>query len=855
MTQTKTKKILPRGMDLSFEWVSRELGPEFDEWRTLAAEWITTQPLGLADRLTALRCFFEKYLHGLKLPLKPELMMRRGASWPDVYETALPHSHGGIKWNNKIRLFLNWVLETQFAEPDDHGKPVIDPNYWNPVPHRAQTGIVKLTESVHSPLPYRYILELRDILGRGTSFREWQWAHTSSQGKNGVRNDWYVITEDQIDPDDPDCVWRYRTIQGKGEILEMWSPVRAVALLVKLMLPLRTYQVRMLDSGESDTWRYTGDGWKLNDSRLARGSEKKPVQHGVFRRATDMDSGEIRTSLYINTNKTADIAKQAEETGYVIPWQYTELLFWLEKLRNWQEKYNPLTQPMSWRELDQRHLRAPKSEYQLSKMPDTCFLFRDAAGKGAERHKPVIDDSLYSFWYRLLNELERRCAARGETVAEGNAVRFVVPGKRRTTLYPLHSLRVSLLTCLAVDADVPLVILSKLVAGHSRLVMTLYYTKVGVRQMTQVLNSANERLSDTAESGFKRFLAEAEYEELTRGIVINSLDGLRAALPIQPGDRNPAGWMARSYGLCLVGGNTSPEETNAKVGGCFNGGELLRSNTKDVSNNIYAIVPGGAGNCVRCRWLITEPRYIDSLRAHFNNLSYHLAEAAKVAKGFEEKLEALKAKRYQAEQADVPFIEQAEFLRVERLWETAITKTDQLANDLTATFRLIKRCFELIERSAKEGSDKQQLVAVGGLQDLKMAFEDTQSELLQLSGICHDAELYPDENPGEAIVRRSQFLDSALYREGVQPVFMLLSKEEQLRVGNRFMDHLAVLAYPEDPALGLRQVIGVMESGHSLVELGLQEDVSSLLEAELNRPLARVSDLAVRPQSLLGVSA
>jgi hypothetical protein len=36
----------------------------------------------------------------------------------------------------------------------------------------------------------------------------------------------------------------------------MWSPVRWVALLAKLILPLRTLQVRMLDSGEADTWRY-----------------------------------------------------------------------------------------------------------------------------------------------------------------------------------------------------------------------------------------------------------------------------------------------------------------------------------------------------------------------------------------------------------------------------------------------------------------------------------------------------------------------------------------------------------------------------------------------------------------------
>lgn len=854
MARRKKSSNVPVAADLSFGWVERELGPEFHTWQLLAAAWIATQPLGLADRINGLRCFLKTYLYGLRLPLEPAILLRRSQPLPDFYETSLPQSHGGIKWNNKVRLFLDWVLEQHFSEPDDNGKPVVSPEFWNPIPYRSQKGAIRPTESVHSPLPYRYIVELRERLAQGKTFREWTWAHTVCHGAYGVRNDWFEVTEDKIDRDDPDCVWRTRKTsykRGNRTIFELWSPTRAVALLVKLMLPLRTHQVRMLDSGEADTWRYTAEGWKLNDGPHTSGSAKKPVEQGIFRKFNDLDLGEVRTSLYINTNKTSDIAKDGDETGYVIPWQYQELLYWLEKLRNWQEKYNPLPHPISWRELDHRHLRGPRSEYQLAKMPNTCFLFRDAAAHDDDKYKPIIDDTLFSLWYRLLRDLEQRCTRRGEAAIEGKPLRFVVDNTSRTTLYPLHSLRVSLLTCLAVDAEVPLVVLSKLVAGHSRVIMTLYYTKIGVRQMTHVLNAASEKLTQTAEAGLKRFLAEAEYDELTRGAVINNLDGVKAALAVQPGDRNPAGWMARSYGLCLVGGNTSPDEFNGKIGGCLNGGDLLRSNTKDASNNVYAPVPGGAGNCIRCRWFITEPRYIDALRAHFNNLSYHLTEATKVAKGYEIKLEALKAKRYQAELADVPFTEQAELLRVSTLWESAITKTDDLGNDLIATFRLIKRCFKLIEEPESSKCGKQQLVAVGGLQDLKMIFEDTQSELLQLSGICEDAELYPNENPGEAIVRRSQLLDSALYREGVQPVFMTLSKDEQLRLGNRFMEHLSILAQPDNPQQGLRQVVGMIESGRSLVELGLQDDWSSLFDdPSAQRPPANVYDLAGKPTSL-----
>ncbi|RFP10452.1 integrase [Duganella sp. BJB488] len=852
MPRTRRSQRIPVSADVTFEWMARELGGEFEEWRVWAATWLATQPLGLADRINGLRAFFKHYLHRLKLPVSPSILLRREQPLPDFFETSLPQTHGGIKWNNKVRIFLDWVLQTHFSEPDDNGRPVVSPVFWNPVSYRSQTGKIRPNESVHSPLPYRYIVELRERLAPGKNFRDWLWTHSVAHGQHGVRNDWFEVTEDKLDYEDPDCVWRTRRTsykRGNRQIYELWSPVRAVVLITKLMIPLRTHQVRVLDSGEADTWRYASSGWELNKGAHAGGTKRKPVERGVFRQQRDLDLDEVRTSLYINTNKTADIAKQGE-TGYVIPWQYTELLYWLEKLRNWQAKYNPVPQPISWHHLDHRHLRGPRSDYQLSRMPDTCFLFRDAAAHGDDKYKPIIDDPIFSLWYRLLLDLEQRCAARGETGANGKALKFVADNTRRTTLYPLHSLRVSLLTCLAVDAEVPLVVLAKLVAGHSRVIMTLYYTKIGVTQMTRILDAASSKLQETAEAGLRRFLAEAEYDELTNKIVANNMEGLKASLVIRPEDRNPAGWMARSYGMCLVGGNSSSDEFNGKVGGCANGGELLRSNTKDVSNNIYAPVPGGPGNCIRCRWFVTEPHYIDALRAHFNNLSYHLVEQAKVAKKHEVKLEALKAKRYQAEQADAPFTENAELARAATLWEMEIAKTDELGHDLIATFRLIKRCFNLIEKSSNGEKFTQQIVAVGGMADLKLVFESTQSELLQISGICQDAELYPDENPGQAVFRRSQLLDSALYREGYQPVFAHLSRDEQLHLGNRFMDHLAILAQPDNQAQGLRRVVGMIETGRSLADLGLEEDWERHLEPGSDHGSARVYDLTNKSKAL-----
>ena len=204
------------------------------------------------------------------------------------------------------------------------------------------------TQSDKASLSIRYIRELRGMLAEGRNFRDWTWAQqTMGEGRTG--GDWFVVDPKLIDLKDPDCVARQRTTsqhekETKGypaEVWELWSPVRAVALYIKLELPLRTLQVRMLDSGEADTWRYADGDWVLNLNRLAQGSERRPVQQGVFRRSTALTDGDaVSTVLYINTNKTADITTSGPEKGYVLPWSFggplhQDAFYWFEKLRNW----------------------------------------------------------------------------------------------------------------------------------------------------------------------------------------------------------------------------------------------------------------------------------------------------------------------------------------------------------------------------------------------------------------------------------------------------------------------------------------------------------------------------------------
>jgi len=808
-----------RESDTSLGWVAREY-PQLEPWRVLAVEWLKGETRGVAVKLASLTAFFERYLIRQGLPLDPAVLLARNTALPDFYQTTCPDSVSGIEYNNCIQAFLHFVLLREFSAPGDDGQPIISPAFRNPMPRMSKGGLPKRDESVHSPLPYGYIDELRQMLAAGPHFRDWRWAQSAlgvEIGRCGPgAPDWFEVTEAQIDRNDPDCVWRERPLRN-GTRLEMWSPVRWVALLVKLILPLRTFQVRMLDSGEADPWRYEDGAWVLNPSRLAQGSERRPLQQGVFRRSTALADGEaVSTVLYINTNKTADIAKSGPEKGYPLPWtsggpQHQDVFYWLEKLRNWQEKYNPISRRTPWSALDGRHMKA-KSEVQLASYPDACFLFRLPEGREGERHFPVSDSVMVNSWFALLEALEWRLADRGETHRNGTPIRLLPPQDERsnriTTLFPLHSLRVSLITALALEGQVPFPILQKLV-GHSRLLMTLYYTKPGATHIREVLLGAAERMEAAKEESIQNFLLDTEHGALLEQAICNSVPSLAAAIPQHPAARNPVGWMPMHHGLCLVGGNTSETEDNGAVGGCYNGGANIGSTT----NPKYGSAPGGSRNCVRCRWFVTAPQHLPALACHFNTLAYHFDEARNACLARENDLQALKKDRADAEATGQSFTRLDAYRQAERLWESAMRRFSDLAEDLVACWRLIERCKAAL---AEHTGDSTQLVAAGTLCDVQAVFEETESELLQLAGVCESVELYPDLEPGKAVFRRSQLLDAVLYRDKLPPLFMLLSEQEQLLAGNAFMRHLAQQMNPLNPALGQREVIRLMDAGKRL---------------------------------------
>lgn len=850
-TTEKKKKYDGRTTDFTLQWMVKNYGQAWETWRKLAEEWMINQDAGTSTKLDALAVFFEVYLIG-SVPFTSDVISffigknNWQASIEEFKRIMLEKTNKGdnsdtARLLNYVTNFVDWVLATHFSQKSDNGKLI----YLYANPFEKVKSKFGSTETVHNPLPYRYICDLRHILcpkPRG-HFSDWLWAQeNAADGNKG--GDWFEVDESLIDKHDKDCVWRSKKVTRSGKsiiVYQIWSPVVSMVLFIKLHLPLRTYQVRMLDSGEADTLRYVNGGWIKNPHSFALNHYSK----GVFRRFKDNATGIESTGLYISTNKTADQNKDEFERGYEIPWQYEDVLYWLEKLRNWQENYNPINKPTDCLTLEAKHTGSVRSKAYLSAMGHCCFLFRDATANNKEnKSKPILETSIKTFWYKILQQLEANLLASNDTLSNGTAPKLVhdygedYKSQKKRTEFPLHSLRVSLITCYIMDAKLPLPVVSKLLAGHSRIIMTIYYTKLTPAVMKDKMIEADKLLGDKSQENVRTFLKDAEMRQIKYKMAYNDDKAIEAALV----NRNPLGWEYRHHGLCLAGGNTVSLDECGTVAGCWNGGELLA--TRGSANSVYSSVPHGLENCVRCRWFITDARYLPALNAHLNFMSYKAHEAANLAVKLEGEIEGMDERKYIAECEGKPFTQHNELQALQRRYEKQMVEADEYTKDWIATFNLIRRLIE-IEQGRTENDITNKLVAVGSESDIKVSFMETNSELLQLSLLCEDAEFYPDilddVKKTPVIQDRTQNLSRIMMRKGFMPQLLILDQEQQLIAANAMMRQMALQANPADKLDGYKQVANYLELSHFMQDSKLLEAGVKALENTINQGVLQLS--------------
>jgi transposase-like protein len=808
--------------DITLTWVL-ELDEGLEEWRALAEEWLKTKIRGKVSSLNGLSKFFQEYLiiHNITRSSKNFLLKKFHA--PNFYEICFGHYKNQLNARKHARYivaFIDWILLEKFSVEDDFGNKQIPHEFHNPLTKYIPDiyGIYSRNESNKPVLPYRYIKELRSSLcpGDATHFKDWHFAQKATDSKRSG-GDWFIVDKSLIDEKDPDCAFRKREPtkyerDKKGlqnEVYELWSPVVSVALLTKLLLPLRAYQVRMLDSGEMDTYKYvqptrTKPGqWIMNDSLISKGDKDKPFEKGVLRRFNDPISKMEMTGFFINTNKTADINKDEDKKGYEIPWQYEEIQYWIAKLRDWQQKYNSVEKPTPWLDLKRNHLGTIKDKKILKHMGSTIFLFRDPSSP-KEEHFPIRERGHEPLWHKMLTELENRLKSDGDSEEE-KSIRFIK--NKNTTLYPVHSLRVSLITAYALEGGVPMPILSKSIAGHARLVMTLYYTKAGISYVTDKMNQAEQNILENDKDSFGRFLRDAKFEELETSIAINDPIAYQAVLYAQ---KSGAEIIIEDKGICPKGNY-----------GCENGGVFTND---DTDKTTYGPVPGfPEQNCVRCRWFVTGPAFLPGLVHHFNTIGYNMGETGKRVLYYQSEIEKLENHKYKCELNEQIFTNQNKLLKFEKLHMQEIQKNDKFANDYNVTLRLIDKCIALIRSNTSK--EDFQLISVGSIDDVGLTINPAEHELEQIQVLCNGAEIFPETDASKAILQRSQIIDLTLARNDMKPVMFSLTEEEQLTAGNQFMRFLM------NRAGSLKNAVPYAVGRKKLEEIGLKNEFVEEIES------------------------
>jgi len=777
--------------DVQFRWATAQ-DPTLDHWRRYLAQWFAERPV--KSQALKLGEFFLNYLlANPSMTRNPEEFCRRTYTPAVPYRDWLSMRHQNKRarfdTNNLGAEFVDWLLDTHLSTLDDLGRPIRSPDHWNPVTRLQRKA--QAIQTHREAIPTRYINEMIRILTEN----DFAWPKRQP-------SEWFS---------------RFDPAAGRWE--KIWSPLRVSALLLKLHLPLRTFQIRMLDSGEADSQRYVNGQWVENDRPLAP-SQRAVVRRGFLRKFTDRLTGRVHTGFFVNTNKTQDRGKDEADKGYEIPWQHADAIMVATDLLCWQQRYNPISAPQRWGDLhDAAIVRAGRSG-EFARQGEACFLFRDPCGTYA--NEPLTDSRLRPFWIALLDELERRVAARGETLADGSPILFI--DKRHTTsgqplraVYDLHTLRVSLITALATEGGVPIAILSKCIAGHASILMTLYYIKLGVPQITEKLADAQKKISQEEQRNFVRFLRSAEYKTLASLVASNDASGLAALHENIPGS-----WIIGETGICPVGGAL-----------CSKGGPKLTANAQ-LSD--YAPTPGGPRNCVRCRFFITGPAFLGGLVAHFNAVGVQLAAAAERFRTREVTLRRLEDEVAATESSARRSTLMADLHAAQDHHQRDMLKVDELAHNLHAIYRLTERCRAIVATAKSHpSSGKLNLVLAGGQADLEAAIELT-TDFELMNAVCQTARIYPGNDPTLANLRRARILDAMLARSGRRPVFSTLSEEEALVVGNEFVNLLI-------RRLGQADAVALVEGKRMMNAAGIAQDIEALLRRQAAEPFVLTSPL------------
>lgn len=646
--------------------------------------------------------------------------------------------------------FLDHILRTQLTEEDDETGEITSvadaKNRLKEVIFDTSATTWTPDESVKPALAYQYVDAMKQwiIPPKAKTFKDL--AHLQI-----FDADWHELSDKNIDRNDPDCI-----LKTENNKLKIWFPGNWILAYALASVPARGRQLAYNDSGEADEqiskFEAGKISWVKNISALAGMTKRQ----GFIKQYPDEQFG-----MHFTTNKTSKSRR-----GYNVPWMPDNLAYWVIRLRSWQTKYNPITAPTPWLSCERTNM----NESQRRAKGSNCFLFRDFGREEPPYFNGRLTNRIAAALYHsqpkdLIFATLRGCLNN-------------ISGYK--SLYTPHSMRVSLITAYVMEFGLPIEIIMKVV-GHSTIVMSIYYLKVGSEGLRQRFSEGEKIALRNKVYAAQRMIEQNRIESIKHELVSNSEEALRSINNTIPSGN----FLIRDYGICPYAGTR-----------CYDGGEIIASSCVRAPVRAGYL---GIQNCLQCRHFLSGPAFLGGLLSLANEISlqansqsFQYGELSDQAEIIKQQIECEDDSEYDAEKRKLLFDEsnrislQIQLRKKQSEIESAAKKLDMFICDIQAANRLLKQCIALVNQSISQQGDGEntlQLIAKDQ-HDLQLLPEET-SYFRQLCEVCENAEIYESASADIAIPQRTQLIDRMSEKNNIQPKLFMLSQKQQLVVGNQ----------------------------------------------------------------------
>ncbi len=592
----------------------------------------------------------------------------------------------------------------------------------------------------------------------------------------------------------------------KGRKVHRYCPVIPTLLMAMLEVPLRMGQLRRLDSGEGDVRQFNGQTllWEDNTgphSGYWADREGKPHRGFPSRGYAREIVGESRTitGLFVNSNKTGQ--------PYEMPWYLPKLLKLLWELREWQEAHNPISGPVGPGVYLDNAL--DYSDTTRTAMPEIFPIARLFPTENRPLEgRTVTSSEINHAWCALLGEIQLRW----NNQHPGNTVQLVEihPTNKQPyrPAYNLHGFRVRGLTNLH-RGGMPIELLSKLVAGHATLSMTLYYVD---RDPIEVADIIAEAVSKSAEKQ-RRFiddLRRMEVEEARQRTVSISETAIDEAIA----SNAQVQFCNVSIGICPYDGTR-----------CADGGELRPAEDRaGRKRSIYG--PVEPHSCILCRHFVSGPPWLNELTQYGTKLCEQRQYLAREETRINETV-SLYEQHVTAGRLDKSAFEN-KFDQLQKEMFHIKNKQEIVENSIFNVEQLCNASIKLLD-SPQDSSSDIQLIA--NERSAILLYEEI-SEFEQAARITMAGRVHQILSDQRVEDKRDRYLNIMLQYSGIAPPQLMANiTPEHCR---KAMDQYALFVLERVRSTEMK---ALTEGKLRFQDIGLEDEVRSLLDVSISGPI------------------